>query len=81
MGRLIFCIIFFAACSSFAADGEVIGRTTVFHLVHDSFLVANDPGEVVGVQAFNYFFSIELFCGLFACWIKMFLATLKKEVL
>lgn len=75
-------LLLVAVCvtTSFAAEGEVIGQTSVFHLVPSSVLIANDPGEVAGVQAFNYFFCIELFVGLFAAWLRMFLGLFKKEV-
>lgn len=83
-GFLFFAIGFlvvFVPCFAFSAEGEVIGKTSVFHLVPDAILVANDPAESAGVHAFNYFFCLEFFVGLLAVWVKMFLAIFKKEVL
>ena len=80
MGRLIFFLVFIAS-SACAADGEIIGQTSVFHLVPDAVLIANDSSEEAGVQAFNYFFCLEVFFGLLAVWVKMFLSVLKREVL
>lgn len=76
-----FLLVMLAAFTCFAADGEVIGQTTVFHLVPSAVLVANDPAEAAGVQAFNYFFCLEVFVGLLAVWVRMFLSVFKREVL
>lgn len=76
-----FLLVMLAAITCFAADGEVIGQTTVFHLVPSAILVANDPAEAAGVQAFNYFFCLEVFVGLLAVWVRMFLSVFKREVL
>ena len=74
-------LIVFVPCFAFSAEGEVIGQTRVFHLTPASVLIANDPLEEAGVQAFNYFFCLEVFFGLLAVWVKMLLSVLKREVL
>lgn len=79
---LIAIICFFAFCGiASAAPGEVIGQTTVFHLEPSAVLIANDPGEAAGVQAFNYFFCLEVFVALLAVWLRMFIGIFKREVL
>lgn len=76
-----FFLVMVASICCYAADGEVIGQTTVFHLVPSAVLVAHDPAESAGVQAFNYFFCLEVFVGLLAVWVRMFLSVFKREVL
>jgi len=67
----------------FQTTDNIIGQTTVFNLTPASILVAqtDDPTEQAGVAAFNYFFTIQLFVGLCAAWVRMTLSIIKKEVL
>lgn len=81
IGLLLGLVLLVASMPAFAADGEIIGRTTVFHLTPSSVLVANDPAEAAGVQAFNYFFCLEVFVALLAVWVRMFISVFKREVL
>ena len=73
-------LVMLTAYACCAADGEIIGQTSVFHLVPDAVLIANDPSEEAGVQAFNYFFCLEVFFGILAVWVKMLLSIFKREV-
>lgn len=77
LGFLLLC----ASTPAFCAEGEVIGQTAVFHLTPAPVLIANDPAETAGVQAFNYFFCLEVFVALLAVWVRMFLSVFKREVL
>ncbi len=81
IGSFLGFVLLIAAMPAFAAPGEVIGQTTVFHLEPSAVLIANDPAEAAGIQAFNYFFCLELFVALFAVWVRMFLSIFKREVL
>jgi hypothetical protein len=76
-----FMLVLLLTYACYAADGEIIGQTSVFHLTPSAVLIANDPSEEAGVQAFNYFFCIELFFGLFAVWLKMLFSVFKREVI
>jgi|APHig6443717497_1056834.scaffolds.fasta_scaffold237272_2 hypothetical protein len=75
-----FMLVMLTAYACCAADGEIIGQTSVFHLVPDAVLIASDPLEEAGVQAFNYFFCLEVFFAIFAVWVKMLLSVFKREV-
>jgi hypothetical protein len=77
----VFMLVILMTFACYAADGEVIGQTTVFHLTPSPVLVANDPAEAAGVQAFNYFFCLEVFVALLAVWVRMFISVFKREVL
>lgn len=81
IGSFLGLVLLIAAMPAFAAPGEVIGQTTVFHLEPTAVLIANDPAEAAGVQAFNYFFCLEVFVALLAVWVRMFLSVFKREVL
>ena len=63
------------------AVAGVIGETTTFSLVPAPVLTTTDPAEAAGVQAFNYFFTIEIFFGLVAVWVRLALSLFKREVL
>lgn len=81
LGSFLGLVLLIAAMPVFAAPGEVIGQTTVFHLEPAAVLIANDPAEAAGVQAFNYFFCLEVFVALLAVWVRMFLSIFKREVI
>ena len=84
LGTIVGLALLCAIAPAFADDGQVIGQTTVFHITPSAFLVATDETDatqVAGVQAFNYFFSLEVFVALLAVWVRMFISVFKREVL
>lgn len=81
LGVILGCLLICCTIPAFAADGEVIGQTAVLHLTPSPVLVANDPGEAAGVQAFNYFFCLEVTVALLAVWVRMFINVFKREVI
>ena len=71
--RLLFLIIFslliFLPSTGFCEG--VIGVDQQFNINPVQFLIANNTDQQPYVDAFNYFFTIELFCGLLALWIRL----------
>lgn len=80
LGVVLGCLLICCTAPAFAADGEVIGHTAVLHLTPSPVLIAADPAEAAGVQAFNYFFCLEVAVALVAVWAKMFISVFKSEV-
>lgn len=49
----------------------VIGVDKEFTIKPVQYLIANTSEQKPYVEAFNYFFTIELFSGLLALWIRL----------
>jgi len=58
------------------AEG-VIGVDRYFNIQPVSFLMAKTADEEPYVAAFNYFFTIEIFVGLFALWLRWLMRVLR----
>jgi len=58
------------------ADG-VIGVDRLFTIHPVVFLVAKNADEQPYVLAFNYFFTIEIFVGLVALWLRWLMRVLR----
>ena len=72
-------LVFFALLvlpSTSLAEG-VIGVDRFFSLQPVSFLVAKTTDEQPYVAAFNYFFTIEIFVGLLALWLRWLMRVLR----
>ena len=59
-------LLILALASPACAEG-VIGRDTLFNIATVQVLSGNEPYN----QAFNFFFTLELFFGLFALWMRL----------
>ncbi len=64
--------------SSALAEG-VIGRDTYFSLKTASILITDDENMSPYVQVFNYFFTIELFFGLVAVFLKQVIRVFRMQ--
>ncbi len=71
--RLFFLIIFsfLLFLPSIGFCEGVIGVDKEFKFKAVQFLLATTSEQQPYVDAFNYFFTIELFCGLLALWIRL----------
>ena len=65
---LIFLLFLLVPACSWAEG--VIGVDKEFHILPIKFLIAKTSEEEPYVLAFNYFFTIELFVGLLALWLR-----------
>ena len=55
------------------ALSETIGIDTIFSIVPIDLISDNPPYDDV----FNYFFTLEIFIGLFALWLRLVIKPLK----
>ena len=72
---LLFVALLVLPSTSFAEG--IIGVDRFFSLQPVSFLLAKTVGEEPYVAAFNYFFTIEIFVGLVALWLRWLMRVLR----
>ena len=67
---LLICLLILLVPACSWAEG-VIGLDKEFHILPIKFLIAKTSEEEPYVLAFNYFFTLEIFVGLFALWLRL----------
>lgn len=65
------CLPLLVALFADSAFASTIGRDTVFSFRPVSVLQANTAEMVPYVGIFNFFFTLELFFGIFACFLRL----------
>jgi hypothetical protein len=64
-------LVFETVVPDTAEAGTVIGQSRMFNLAPMDLLQAETSEMEPYCQAFNYFFTIQLFFGLFALWLRI----------
>ncbi len=74
---ILFFITFFLVLPVPGFSEGVIGVDQTFNIQPVSFLIAKNADEEPYVAAFNYFFTIEIFVGLLALWLRWLMRVLR----
>lgn len=74
---ILFLLIALVSLPSTSFAEGVIGVDQFFSIQPVSFLLAKTVDEEPYVVAFNYFFTIEIFVGLMALWLRWLMRVLR----
>lgn len=73
---LIFCIAISFLFFPVAAQAGIIGEDTIFNVLVLSVMAPN-PDNPGASEAFNFFFSVEIFFGLVALFVRLVLRSMR----